>query len=43
LKNTVPVITDAKALQTYFYTTWVPYGELLAKNDVRTKIGRRLD
>jgi len=38
LKHTVPVITDAQALQTYFYTTWV-WG-VACQNNFRTEIGR---
>ena len=36
LKHTVPVITDAQALQTYFYTTWVR--ELIAKTTLESKL-----
>jgi len=36
LKHTVPIITDAQVLQTYFIQ--LGYRELLAKNNFRTKL-----
>jgi len=38
LKHTVPVITDAQALLTYFfYTIWARHGELLDKKTIQNQ------